>query len=266
MKKVIALAIVVVVVGLFTLPAMAAGEYANTLYGQEGTDADGGTTIDASGHGPASDDSDNYTNWKYQYGSGSWSAVYSWDGDAWLVITDEGDAQIEVECDIEMYWSDTIANNKIYFHIGNPFSATATDKTAYVTGTYAGNHLMWLGISFDNTSKMETDFETGPPTGYTGRVLGGMVGTVDNHNQNISAESFDIVFLMSCNGNPYVGPGNFGFGAHNTIPSALWWDPTDVGQTVGAGTMAWKVTIEPTTSQADGNYVLDPVVVAAPQL
>ena len=265
MKKVLALAIVVAVVGLFTMPAMAQ-TYSNTLYGQEGTVDDGGPTINASGQGPASDDSDNYTNWKYQYGSASWSAVYSWDGDAWLEITNEGDAQIEVECDIEMYWSDTIANNKIYFHIGNPFSATAANKTAYVTGTYAGNHLMWLGISFDNTSKVEADFETGGATGYTGRVLGGMVGTIDNHGTDISAENFDIVFLMNCNGGAYVGPGNFGFGAHNTIPSTLWWDPMDVGQTVGAGTMAWQVMIEPLTSQADGNYVLDPVVVAAPQL
>lgn len=265
MKKVLALAVVAAVVGLFTLPANSQ-TYSNTLYGQEGTGNDGVPAINASGQGPAGDNSDHYTNWKYQYGSASWSAVYSWDTDAWLVITDEGDPQIEVECDIEMYWSDTIADNKIYFHLGNPFNAQSSDKIAYVTGTYAGNHLMWLGISFDNTSKVEEDFELGGPTGYTGRVLGGMVGTIDNHGTDISSESFDIVFLMECNGGTYVGPGNFGFGAHNTIPSTLWWNPTDVGQTVGAGTMSWKVEIEPPASQADGNYLLDPVIVAAPDL
>ena len=264
MKKVLALLVALAVVGLLTLPAMAQ-TYSNTLYGQEGTGSDGYGTIDASGQGPAGD-AGHSTNWKYQYGSGSWSGIYSWDGDAWLEITNTGDAQIDVECDIEMYWSDTIADNKIYFHVGNPSTLTAADKTAYVTGTYAGNHLMWLGISFDNTSKVEADFETGGPTGYTGRVLGGMVGTIDNHDTDISAESFDIVFLMECNGGAYVGPGSFGAGAHNTIPSSLWWDPTDVGQTVGAGTMSWKVEIEPAAWQVDGNYRLDPVIVKAPTL
>lgn len=263
-KKVLTLAVMVAVVGVFTLPATAQ-TYSNTLYGQEETVNDGGP-VDAAGHGPAGDNSDNYTNWKYQYGSGSFSGVYSWDGDAWLEITNTGDAQIEVECDIEMYWSDTIANNKVYFHIGNPFTATQADKQAIVPGTYAGNHLMYLGISFDNTSKVVGDFETGGPNGYTGRVLGGMVGTIDNHGTDISAEMFDILFLMECNGGSYQGPSNFGFGAHNTIPSTLWWHPVTMGQTLGAGTMSWLIQIEPSAGQADGNYVLDPVVVAAPEL
>ena len=143
---------------------------------------------------------------------------------------------------------------------------TAADKTAYVTGTYAGNNGMYLGISFDNTSKVVADFETGGPTGYTGRVFGGMVGTVDNGGRDISAENFDILFLMECNGNPYTTPCNFGVGAHATILSTLWWHPTDLGQTIGTGTMSWKVMIEPAAWQPDGNYVLDPVIVAAPEL
>jgi len=264
MKKVLALAIVVGVVGLFTLPANAQ-TYSNTLYGQEGTGDDGYSAIDASGQGPDGD-AGHSTNWKYQYGSASWSGVYSWDGDAWLEITDTGDAQIEVECDIEMYWSETVANNKIYFHIGNPSTLTAADKIATVTGTYACNHLMYLGISFDGTGKVAADFETGGTTGYTGRVLGGMVGTVDNHGTDISAEDFDIVFEMNCNGGAYTTPCNFGVGAHATILSTLWWHPTDVGMTIGTGVWTWKVIIEPPLGQADGNYALDPVIVAAPEL
>jgi hypothetical protein len=261
MRKAIAL---IAIMGLLAMPAMAQ-TYSNTLYGQEGTVADGVNPPDASGQGPAGD-AGHSTNWKYQYGSGTWAGVYSWDGDAWLEVYSTGDSEIEVECDIEMYWSESIADNKIYFHLGDPFNATAGDKTAIVSGTYACNHLMYLGISFAGTTKEEADFETGGPTGYTGRVFDGMVGTIDNHGVDISAESFDIVFLMNCNGGAYTTPCNFGVGAHATILSTLWWHPTDVGMTIGSGVWTWKVIIEPPAGQADGNYVLDPEIVAAPQI
>jgi hypothetical protein len=265
MKKLIVFVVAAVVVGLLTLPAMA--QYSNTLYGQEGTGADGGTAIDASNHGPSSDVTDNYTNWKWQTGAGSWSGVYSWDGDAWLEIASDGDEQIDVECDIELFWSETIENNKIYFHVGNPSTLTTPDKTAYVNGTYAGNHPEYVGISFNGTSKGVDDFETGGPTGYTGKVLGGMVGTIDNHGTDISDKSFDIQFLLSLNGGAYVSPSTFGAGAHETIPATLWWHPADTGMlTALAGTMSWQVRIFPTAIQADGNYVLDPVIVVAPEL
>ena len=259
------LLIAVAVIGMCTM-SVSAQSYSNTLYGQEGTASDGYGTIDASGQGPAGDASDNYTNWKYQYGSGSWSGVYSWDGDAWLTEAESGDSQIDVECDIELYWAETIENNKIYFHIGNPFTATTTDKTAYVDGTYAANHLEYVGISFDNTSKEESDFEGDGSGGYTGVVLDGMVGTIDNHNTDISSESFDIRFQLSMNGGAYIPPTSFGAGAHNTIPSSLWWSPTATGMTLGTGTMSWQVRIYPGADQADGNYNLDPVMVVAPVL
>jgi hypothetical protein len=268
MKKYIVLFAAVALVAFMVMP-LQAQTYSNTLYGQEGGGGaypDGYTGINAAGQGPANDASDNYTNWKYQYGSGSSSAVYSWDSDAWLEFENTGDSQIDVECDIELYWSESIENNKIYFHIGNPFTATNADKTAYVNGTYASNHLEWVGISFDNTTKEEEDFETGGTTGYTGVVLGGMVGSIGNHNNDISSESFDIRFLLSTNGGAYITPGNFGEGAHNTIPSTLWWSPIDTGQTLGTGTLSYQVRIFPDPGQQDGNYNLDPVIVAAPSL
>jgi hypothetical protein len=260
MKKLLALVVVVAVVGLFTLPAMAAN-YANTLYGQEGTGADGYSLINAAGQGPAHNATDNYTNWKYQTGAGSWSGVYSWDGDAWLKFDVSGNSDIKVECDIEMYWSETTANNEIYFHMGNPFTATDADKTAIVTGTYATNHPMYVGISFDGTSKVEGDFELA-----TGIVKDGMVGTIDIGGRSIVPASFDIQFLCSLNGSAYLAPTSFGAGAHGTEPACLWWSPTVTGMTLGNGTMNFLVKILPAASQADGNYHLDPVIVTAPVL
>jgi len=262
MKKVLALAIVVAVVGLFTLPAMAA-DHVNTAYGQEGTAADGYSAINAAGKGPAGNATDNYTNWKYQTGAGSWSGVYSWDGDAWLEIATSGNSDIKVECDIEMYWSETTANNEIYFHIGNPFTATDGDKTAIVTGTYATNHPMYVGISFDGTSKVAADFELA-----TGIVKGGMVGTTDIGGRSIVPAEFDVMFLCQLNGGGYVTPTSFGDGAHGTEPACLWWSPTVTGMmtALGNGTMDFLVKILPAASQADGNYKLDPVIVKAPVL
>ena len=266
MRKVLALAIVVAVVGLFTLPANAA--YDNTAYGQEGTGSDGYAPIDASGKGPMSDVTDNYTNWKYQTGAGSYSGIYSWDGDAWLDITETGDSVIDVECDIEMYWSETTENNKIYFHIGNPFTATTTNKTAVVNGTYATNHPMYVGISFDGTSKDENSFQGDGSGGYTGVVLGGMVGTVDIGGRDISTENFDIQFLARLNGGAWLAPTSFGDGSHGTQHKVLWWSPTATGMltALGNGTMDFRVRILPPASQPDGNYHLDPVIVKAPVL
>ena len=263
MRYLITLIAFAAIAAMMAVPATA--DYDNTLYGQEGTGADGYPAIDASGQGPAKDDSDNYTNWKYQYGSGSWSGVYSWDGHAWLTEAADGDSKIEIEADIEMYWAETIENNKIYFHLGNPFTADAAAKRAYVNGTYATNNLMYVGISFDGTSKTDGDFET-DGGGLTGRVLNGMVGSVDIGGRDIRSEAFDVKFSLSVNGGAWTTPSNFGSGAHGTIIDTLWWHPVEVGMTLGTGTMLWKVEIEPDTAQPDGNYHLDPAIVAAPVL
>ena len=261
MKKVLALAAVVAVVGLFTLPANAQ-TYSNTAYGQEGTGSDGYGPINASGQGPAGDVTDNYTNWNWQTGAGTYSAIYSWDTDAWLVISQTGDSDIDVECDIEMYWSETTVGNEIYFHIGNPFTATTADKTAIVNGTYATNHPMYIGISFDPlTNKLVTDFDLA-----TGIVTDGMVGTVDIGGRDISTEKFDVMFNCRFNGGAYLPPTSFGVGSHATQLNVLWWDTMKTLNLVGTGTFDFLVRVLPPASQADGNYNLDPVIVKAPAL
>lgn len=262
MKKALALAIVVAVVGLFTLPANAATGN-NTAYGQEGTGADGYAAINAAGQGPGGPTgtvADSQANWNWQTGSGSYSAIYSWDSDAWLVIATSGDSDIDVECDIEMYWSETTANNKIYFHIGNPFTATDAQKTAIVNGTYATNHPMYVGIQFP-ALKDESSFHFD-----TGIVTGGMVGTVDIGGRDISDQKFDVMFLLSFNGGAYLVPTSFGDGSHGTQHQVLWWDTMKAGNLVGNGTFDFLVKVLPTTGQADGNYYLDPVIVTAPVL
>jgi hypothetical protein len=239
----------------------------NTLYTQEGTADDGYAAIDASGQGPtagADDSADSAANWKYQYGgTATWSGTYSWDGDAWIEETETGDPDLDIEADIEMYASTSITDPKIYFHLGNIYTATDADKTATVSGTLTSNNGQYIGISFAGSSKDASNFETDGSGNYTGRIFDAMVGTVDVGGRDISTEAFDIVITMTW-GAGYQVPDNYGDGAHSTITDTLWWLVD--GGNPGSYNLTWKIVLEPETHQADGNYNLDPQVVAAPVL
>jgi hypothetical protein len=122
MKKLFMAMVIIGIFALICLPAFA--EYNNTYYGQEGT-ANDYTEINAAGHGP-SGTAGSIDNWKWQSGDSSWAGIYSWDGDAWLTISVSGDdGNLDVEADIEMYIAQTMTNHKMYFHIGNIFTAMA---------------------------------------------------------------------------------------------------------------------------------------------
>jgi hypothetical protein len=242
----------------------------NTLYEQEGTVADGYPAIDASGQGPATDP--NRSNWKYQYGDYSWSAVYSWDSNAWVEEQVGGttDEKMEIECDIEMYCETAIADHKVYFHLGNLYAASEGDLTAQVTGSFTSNNGQWVGVSFDGTAKAAApaSYFEGYPENLTGRIFDGMVGTVDIGGRDISGESFDVQILLSYTGTGSspgnVPPDTYGAGAHETIPNALWW-LVNAGQP-GSYNLTWHIKLFPEAHQADGNYHLDPAMVMAPVL
>jgi len=233
---------------------------AGTLYQQEGTDADGTPAINASNQGPTGTDSDNWTNWKWQSGGGTWSGVYA--GDAgWLTESDSGDMDLDVEADVEMYCTQSISNNKIYFHLGNIYSATAADKTAYVSGSIASNNGQYIGISFDGQGKNEDSFEKDGDGNYTGVILNGMHSNRDTWRTQ--DENMDLQILLDY-GQGWEAPVNYGDGSHGTITDTLWWLIKD-GEP-GSYHYQWKVTLLPKPDQPDGDYYLDPVVVVAPVL
>ncbi|MFO7956263.1 MAG: hypothetical protein R6X33_04120 [Candidatus Brocadiia bacterium] len=252
--------IMTIAVSLMVCLALAAGTAsAGTLYDQEGTADDGTPSIDASGQGPAGDDSDNWTNWKYQYGNGSWSGVYA-AGDGWLVADDTGDMGLEVEADVEMYFTQSVSNNKIYFHLGNIYEATSDDLTAYVDGSFSSNNGQYIGISFDGTSKTEASFEE-DENGLTGVILGGMQSDRDTWREQ--DEQMDLEILLSW-GDGWKAPGNYGEGAHGTVTKTLWWLVD--GGNAGTYDYQWRVRLMPEADQPDGDYYLDPAVVSAPVL
>lgn len=252
-----------IIVGLFALPAIAADEK-GTLYQQEGTGADGYPTINADGQGPDGV-ADNWTNWQWQTGGGTWSGVYRKDG--WLKESSSGDPNLDIECDIEMYYSESYSNNKIYFHIGNIYTALldpATDLTATFSGTFSSNNGMYIGICFANTGKSPDDMVQDPPGSYTGEVKDAMRGTIDVLGRDISSESFNAKFALRWDANPWQTPVSYGAGASGTILKTLWWLVNNGDK--GSYNITWKVELLPDAHQADGNYNLDPAMVVAPVL
>jgi hypothetical protein len=260
MRRALSILAFLAVAGFTYLPAVAQ-DATGTLYEQEGTAADGYLTIDATGQGPVGDDSDNWTNWKYQYGGGSWSGVYRKSG--WLEETSSGDSEIDIECDIEMYYTEEYTNNKMYFHLGNLYTATAADKTAYVDGSFTSNNGMYIGISFDGTSKTADDMLK-EGENYTGEVRNAMRGTIDVLGRDISAEAFNVKILLTWDGSGPQPPVTYGTGASGTILNTLWWLVND-GQK-GSYSVQWSIELLPDIDQADGNYKFDPAIVAAPVL
>ena len=265
MRSIWTILTLVAVVAFLYVPAM--GQVTGTLYQQEGTTADGYSAIDATGKAPTGTDGST-GNWKYQTGAGSWTGVYAangWDGN-----TSTGDSKINIECDIEMFYTESFSNNKIYFHIGNPLTATSADKTAIVNGTFTANNGMYIGISFDATTKTADDMLKDVAGKYTGEVKDAMVGTIDVLNRPISDQSFNAKFSLDWSndgGTTWVGPQapvTFGTGASGTILNTLWW-LVNSGQK-GTYLLKYNVEMLPPVDQADGNYKFDPAIVAAPVL
>jgi hypothetical protein len=265
MKKALTMMVVFAALALVAMP-VSAQPY--SLYAQEGVvGIDGYEPINAAGKN--TDAGADWKNWKYQYGGGTWSGVYgggptgTGTGGGWIEAGADGDPVIDIEADIEMYYTETFSDNKIYFHLGNIYTADAAAKTAYVNGSFTSNNGMWIGISFEGANKDETNMEKDSGGNYTGRVLNGMVGSRDVMGRSISTESFDVFFALH-DGTGWTAPGSYGDGASGTVTDALWWLVN--GGAAGTYNVTWKVVIEPDTHQPDGNYNLDPAIVATPVL
>jgi len=239
-----------------------------TLWDQEGTTADGYDGVD----GRFEDDEtrDSTQNWVHQYGDGSWTGIYKKNG--WLPVSASGDSTIDIECDIEMYYTETFENNKIYFHIGNPTTATDADRTAYVTGSFTSNNGQYIGISFANTGKLADDILKDEAGNYTGEVRNAMVLKKDVLGRTpttvvggtIAPDAFNTKFSLSWNGGPFQPPANYGVGASGTIQDTLWWLVDGGGK--GSYNLQYKVEMLFETTQSDGTYGFDPAIVAAPVL
>ena len=258
MKKIIFFLAFASLCFLLVKPVIAAP---GTLYQQEeGTNDADPVEVDAAGHGPTGNLSDNWTNWIYQYGSGTWSGVYAAD-DGWLTADETGDSVLEIEADVEMYYTESIANNKIYFHIGNIYTATSADLTAYVQGTFSTNNGQYIGISFTGMNKDESNFEKDGGGAFTGKIFDALQS--DHDTWRTQDNQMDMEILMNW-GTGWQVPVAYGDGAHSTIHDTLWW--LVAGGAPGTYSYQWRIRLLPESNQPDGDYYLDPTIVASPVL
>jgi phage gp45-like len=236
---------------LAVMPAFAA---AGTLYQQEeGTNDQDPVEVNAAGANSNADAS--WTNWKYQYGSASWSGIYA-GSDGWLNIAGGDETQdLKVEADIEMYCATTLVNGNIYFHVGNPYNLTQGQRTAYASGTMASNNGQYIGLYLPGKAEGDINFTTGV-------ITNGMHSDHDTYRaQN---NNMDLKLLLAVDGGAYEPPLTYGEGSHGTIVDTLWWLVN--GGAPGSYTLSWLVEILPIANQPDGDYYLDPTVVTAPVL
>jgi len=265
MKKLFTAIAVVAIMALISLSASAANTWSvypaesattdGSLYEQEGTDADGPSPIDASGQG-----GNNHTNWKYQYGTYSATGIYR-GGLAWEWDSITGDNDLEVECDIEMYLHEEISGHKIYFHIGNLYTATPDDKRAIVDGSFTSNNGQYIGLQFPMTDKTPDDFHLAGDANE-GVIDDAMVSERDTWRTQDN--SFGIKMMLREAGGIWRAADDFGEGSHSTEINTLFWlinngDP-------GSYSYQWKIELLPDTDQPDGDYYLDPEIVMAPVL
>jgi len=279
MKRLFVAMVIIGVFALISLPAFAEVVYDGTLFGQEGTTQDGYSTIIGSRPGHSMDNN-SIENWIDAKGWSQSADIYSW-GDGWLNVSTAGtdNGNLDVEADIEMYISSTIENHKMYFHIGNIFTALQ-NPGAYLTAiaheTFITNHPMWVGVSFDGSpGKTEANFVT---TFTDGRIKDAMVGKTRGDGSTMTEgvdggvlghgikTKFDATILRSIDyGATWQPPAVFGDGADGTLHRVLWWARLPVTDT-GVHQLYWLVQLHPNAAQQDGNYHLDPVFVAAPEL
>lgn len=240
---------------ILVLMAMSAFAAPGTLYQQEGGSNDNDPVeVNAAGAGPAGD-AGSITNWKYQYGNASWSGVYAGSNGFMNIAGGDETQDLKVEADIEMYCATTLVNGSIYFHLGNLYTATEADKTAFATGSMQSNNGQYIGLYMPGKAAGDFNFTTGV-------IANGMKSVHDTYRPQDN--NMDLKVLMSTDGGSYVPAGNYGEGSHGTIDDTLWWLVNS--GTPGTYGLSWMVQLLPTANQPDGDYYLDPIVVAAPVL
>ncbi|MBE7559024.1 hypothetical protein HS125_08770 [bacterium] len=85
----------------------------------------------------------------------------------------------------------------------------------------------------------------------------------DRDTWRVQNNSFDLEILLNA-GSGWEAPVAYGDGAHSTIHDTLWW--LVGGGAPGTYNYQWRVRLIFDSSQPDGDYHLDPAIIAAPVL
>lgn len=195
-----------------------------------------------------------------QAGSGTYTGIYGQTTggvSGWVTMSDVGDQQIQIWCDIEMYLQTHTENNKIYFHRA---TADAGEQVAYVQGWFTSNNGQYIGIESPVGNCDVTELKG------TKDILGRDVTTVTGYAPilvDYTLADQGAGFVPGTHSGTYRVRDTYGEGDQGSV-TALWWLINSGGR--GTQYYEWKITINPPSSQPDGHYELDPVVTAKPAL
>ncbi len=173
---------------------------------------------------------------------------------------------IPVTLELEIAAGYELVGGKCYFHIGNIFTAAEQDLTIHATGSLTTNAGMFIGLNLSAMGHIsDASLERNGSGHLTGRIMGGMIGTIDVLGRNISEERIDISILLSWDGGgTHRPPDYFGSSPDGNVHRTVWWLVNEGNPGIYA--LDWKVRLFPQQAQADGNYYFESELVVAPVL
>jgi len=186
--------------------------------------------------------------WVELKGGGSWSGIYDYDDYKWICI--KGDPEIEnitIVCDIEMYCSEELDANKVYFHIAD----NTQEMKAVINGKLCSNNGQWVGLLFPPGKGPEN-----PPK---------LVFREDGFGRTFDENKPDpipVEFWFKDCYNSEWREGKWDYG--NQTQWGIWWLVNN-GEPCCCN-FSILIKIKPKHHQPDGRYELDPILTAAPVL
>lgn len=193
------------------------------------------------------------TNW-VQAG-GNFSNVVIWDHDdsQWMVVSGTFPIpDLSVTCDIELRVEET-GQTDLYFHVGDTGQPV---PAGFLNWNLSQNHPCWVGITKSTWTATDGPpdgvganlfFDNDGPLGYG--ILGADVGD--------GKIPFDVYYSLDGGGDVLAayteGVGGWGYWSPDRVPACDHYG-------------YWKFVLDVELHEADGRYLLDPVMVVVPGL
>jgi hypothetical protein len=180
---------------------------------------------------------------------GNWGALPT----GWFDNTTTGPQDIDVMCDVVLWASTTMDANQAYFNV----AGNVGPLSAQFTGTLSSNGGMYTGIA--------------PPTRAPLCNIHKLVRTEDYRGGALTADAqqipvaWTLAEALSGTWTAFRNPDATDTdGADSTIHHADWWLLN--GGANGFHQFALRATITPAAYQKAGRYMLDPTLVATPEM
>ncbi|HUT73937.1 MAG TPA: hypothetical protein VM221_03765 [Armatimonadota bacterium] len=198
--------------------------------------------------------------------------VYDYDDYIWMQCfgTPEGDMNIQVIADVEMWEFLTLGASTVYFHQGQPGDGltiptnpdTPVPQSADIPGTLSSNNGQFCGLvknTWTSTDKAKADGLVFLEDGW-GRNRAWHV----TNRPNDIWQDIPIAYSLDDNNTGTFVPGAWS-GGNNSQDWGYWWLVNN-GDACVNRPYTFRLTITPLPLQTDGRYYLDPTWATMPAL